>query len=255
MKILIIEDEIKTAKSLARMIQTIDTNTFVIDILQSISSSILWFNQNDDPDLIFMDIQLADGLSFEIFEKVNINTPVVFCTAFNDYAIQAFKSNGIDYILKPFNIRDIESALEKVRNLKNYFQKNVLPTVEISKLLMALPSESTKKSFLVYNQNSYINIATSAIVYFYKGLNGINMVTEDKKRYLMNESLDEIHRLVGKQFFYRINRQYLVAFKSITEVQHYFNRRLILKLMVETDEKLTVGREKANEFLEWLGNR
>lgn len=255
MKILIIEDEIKTARSLARMIQTSDPDASVIDILQSVSSSIIWFSQNDNPDLIFMDIQLADGLSFEIFKKVNINAPVVFCTAFNDYAIQAFKSNGVDYILKPFNISDIESALEKVKNLKNYFQKNVLPTAEISKILMAFPLETAKKSFLVYNQNSYINIATSVIIYFYKGLNGINMVTEDKKRYAMNESLDEIHRLVGKQSFYRINRQYLVAFKSITEVQHYFNRRLILKLVVETDEKLTVGREKANEFLDWLGNR
>ncbi|ASW73556.1 LytTR family transcriptional regulator [Chryseobacterium piperi] len=255
MKILIIEDEIKTARALARMIQSADSNATVIDILQSVSSTISWFDQNDDPDLIFMDIQLADGISFEIFKKVNINAPVIFCTAFNDYAIQAFKSNGVDYILKPFNKNDIELTLEKVKNLKNYFQKNLLPTAEISKLLMALPSEDTKKSFLVYNQNTYITIPTSTIVYFYKSLNGINIVTEDKKRYNINESLDEIHRLVGKQSFYRINRQYLVAFKNITEVQHYFNRKLILTLTVETDERLTVGREKANEFLAWLGNR
>ncbi len=255
MKILIIEDEIKTAKSLARLIQSIYPEANVIDTLQSVKSVVTWFGKNNDPDLVFMDIQLADGLSFEIFKKVGINAPVIFCTAFNEYAVQAFKSNGIDYILKPFNRKDIELALEKIKNLKNYFQKDILPVEEISKVLRALSVEDTKKSFLVYSQHSYTNIATSAIAYFYKDLNGINLVAEDKKKYSVNESLDEIHRMVGKQSFFRINRQYLVAFKSITEVQHYFDRKLIVKLNIDTDEKLMVGREKAGEFLEWLGNR
>lgn len=254
MRILIIEDEIKTAKSLARLVESIYPNANVVDILQSVQRSIQWFGGNNQPDLIFMDIQLADGPSFDIFKKVSITAPVIFCTAYNEYAIEAFRNNGIDYILKPFDSKAIESSLEKVRTLKNYFQKEVLPAEEISKLLYSL-AEDTKKSFLVYSQNSYMNIPTPTIAYFYKDLSGINLVTKDNKRYSINESLDEIHKMVGKQAFYRINRQYLVAFNSITEVQHYFNRKLILKLIIDTDEKLTVGREKSREFLDWLGNR
>lgn len=255
MKILIIEDETKTAKSLERLIQSLHPEAVILDILQSVKSSVKWFDSNNDPDLIFMDIQLADGLSFEIFDSVSISSPIIFCTAFNEYALQAFKNNGIDYILKPFNKNDIELALNKIKSLKQYFRKNILPAEEISEILKSLTVEETKKSFLVYSQSSYINIATDSIAYFYKSLNGINLVTYDNQRYNINESLDEIHRMVGKQFFFRINRQYLVSFKSIIEVQHYFSRKLIVKLTVATEEKLLISREKGNAFLEWLGNR
>lgn len=255
MRILIIEDEVKTAKSLARLIQSIDTKYSIADSLQSISSAIKWFSENEQPDVIFMDIQLADGLSFDIFTKVNIIAPVIFCTAFDDYSIQAFKSNGIDYILKPFNRNDIASAFDKIANLKNHFNKGLPTSANLLDMLKSISEEDTKKNFLVYNHNSYINVSTSAISYFYKGLNGINLVTDDKKAFNLIESLDQIHRMVGKHYFYRINRQYLVAFKSITEVQHYFDRKLVVRLNIETDEKLIVGRERASEFLEWLGDR
>lgn len=255
MKVLVIEDEIKTARSLARLIQAAEPEAEVLSILQSVKSAVEWLGQNSSPDLIFMDIQLADGLSFEIFEKVNVTAPVIFCTAFNEYAVQAFKSNGIDYILKPFDSSDIEEALKKIKKLKEYFQRDTLPAGEIAKILKSLSVEETKKSFLVYNHNAYVNISTSSIAYFYKGLNGINLVTEDNKRFNLNDSLDEIHRMVGKVSFYRVNRQYLVAFKSITAVQHYFDRKLLVQLNIETEEKLIVGREKAAEFLEWLGDR
>ncbi|GEP91859.1 two component transcriptional regulator, LytTR family [Chitinophaga terrae (ex Kim and Jung 2007)] len=255
MKVLVIEDEIKTARALARLIQEVSPDAHVPDILQSVKSAVDWLGRNGNPDIIFLDIQLADGLSFEIFEKVEITAPVIFCTAFNEYAIQAFRNNGIAYILKPFDVKDIEQALNKVKKLKDYFQKDSLPAEQVSRVLRSLAAEETKKSFLVYNHNAYINIPTSSIAYFYKGMSGINLVTDEKKRFGINESLDEIHRLVGKQSFYRINRQYLVAFRCITEVQHYFDRKLLVKLNIETDEKLVVGREKAAEFLDWLGNR
>lgn len=255
MKILIIEDEIKTAKSLARLIQSAGDEIEILDILQSIKSTVAWFRNNEQPDLIFMDIQLADGLSFEIFEAIKIVSPIIFCTAFNEYAVQAFKNNGIDYILKPFNKNDIQTALDKVKNLRNYFQNEALSTEAISKILKSLNTIDTKQNFLVYSRNAYINIPTSSIAYFYKSLSGIHMVTDDKKKYSLNESLDEIHRMVGRKSFFRINRQYLIAFKRITEVQHYFERKLIVTLNQPTEEKLIVGREKAGDFLEWLRNR
>ncbi|WP_316742251.1 LytTR family DNA-binding domain-containing protein [Pedobacter antarcticus] len=255
MRILIIEDEVKTAKSLARLIQSIDIRYSIADSLQSISSAVKWFSDNEQPDVIFMDIQLADGLSFDIFTKVNITAPVIFCTAFDDYSIQAFKSNGIEYLLKPFNRNDIESAFDKITNLKTHFNRDQSTSANLLNILKSISEDDTKKNFLVYNRNSYINVSTSVISYFYKSLNGINLVTDDKKTYSLTESLDQLHRMVGKHSFYRINRQYLVAFKSITEVQHYFDRKLVVRLNIETDEKLIVGRERASEFLDWLGDR
>ncbi len=255
MRILIIEDEVKTAKSLARLIQSIDIRYSIADSLQSISSAVKWFSDNEQPDVIFMDIQLADGLSFDIFTKVNITAPVIFCTAFDDYSIQAFKSNGIEYLLKPFNRNDIESAFDKITNLKTHFNRDQSTSANLLNILKSISEDDTKKNFLVYNRNSYINVSTSVISYFYKSLNGINLVTDDKKTYSLTESLDQLHRMVGKHSFYRINRQYLVAFKSITEVQHYFDRKLVVRLNIETDEKLIVGRERASEFLDWLDDR
>lgn len=255
MRILIIEDEIKTAKSLARLIQSTDSEILILETLQSVKSAVEWFQNNTQPDLVFMDIQLADGLSFEIFKGVEIVAPIIFCTAFNEYAVQAFKNNGIDYILKPFNKNDIQTALDKVRNLKKHFQNETLSAEFISKMLKSISSPNTKENFLVYNRGTYINIPTSTIAYFYKSLSGINLVTDDKKQFSINESLDEIHRMVGKKNFFRINRQYLIAFKSITEVQPYFDRKLVIQLNQSTEEKLMVAREKASEFLEWLGAR
>ena len=249
MKILIIEDEIKTAKSLAKSIQALDATAEILDILQSIKSAVTWFQTHESPDLVFMDIQLADGLSFEIFEETKISSPIIFCTAFNEYAIQAFKNNGIDYILKPFHKNDVETALNKIKNLKDYFQKKEETINTISDVLKSF-NDDTKKNFLVYSRNAYVNIATPSIAYFYKSLTGIHLVTDDKTKYAVNESLNEIHRMVGKKNFFRINRQYLLAFKSITEVQHYFDRKLIVNINQPTEEKLIVGREKASEFLE-----
>ncbi len=254
MKILIIEDEIKTAKSLAKSIQAMDAEAEILDILQSIKSAVIWFQKNESPDLIFMDIQLADGLSFKIFEEVKVFSPVIFCTAFNEYAVQAFKNNGIDYILKPFNKNDIKSALSKVENLKKYFHESISAQA-ISKILKSLTNNDGKQNFLIYSRNAYVNIPTSSIAYFYKSITGINLVTDDKVVHCVNESLDEIHKKVSRKNFFRINRQYLIAFKSISEVQHYFDRKLIIKLKQPVEEKLIVGREKASEFLEWLENR
>lgn len=255
MNVLIIEDEVKAAKLLGKLIQITRPDAVIIAIHQSVSSAVEWLSKNEHPDIVFMDIQLADGLSFEIFEKVDITMPIIFCTAFNDYLLQAFKNNGIDYILKPFNQEDIQSAFEKVYSLKSYFQKNTLAVEEVLTALKSIVKEEAKNNFLVYNQNSYVSIPTSSIAYFYKCLSGIYMVTDDKKKFLMNESLDELHRQVGKDNFYRINRQYLIAFKSVIEVQHYFDRKLIVKLTMATEDKLLVGREKVTEFLSWLANR
>ena len=255
MKILIIEDEIKTARSLSGLLESIDAEIEVLGILQSVKSAVQWFGEHGHPDLVFMDIQLADGLSFEIFEQVQMTIPVIFCTAYNEYSIKAFKNNGVDYILKPFSRTDIEAALDKVAGLKNYFQKQALASDQFLNVLKPLLKENTKENFLVYHRNAYLNVPTSSIAYFYKSPEGIKLVTDDGKIYNMQGSLDELHRMLGKHSFYRVSRQYLVAFKNIVEVQPYFDRKLLVMLNVAVSEKLIVGREKATEFLDWLGNR
>lgn len=256
MKILIIEDEVKTAGALTRHLQAVRPDTIIAGTIQSVEEAIAWFSRKEAVDLIFMDIQLTDGACFDIFKSVKVEAPVIFCTAYSEYTTQAFKNNGIDYILKPFTRADIESALLKVEHFSSFFQRTTQADTRLLDLLKSISGEKQgKTSFLVFHQHSYINLSTSEIKYFYKSLNGVFAVTDESHEYPMKESLDEIQRLLSPPDFYRINRQYIIAFKAIREVQHYFDRRLTVTLEVKTSEKLIVGREKATSFLHWLGDR
>ncbi|QNK61563.1 response regulator transcription factor [Pedobacter sp. PAMC26386] len=256
MRILIVEDEIKTAKALARFLQSVKPEIVISGMVESVEDTILWISQKNPVDLIFMDIQLADGSCFDIFEAVKIEAPVVFCTAYSEYTTLAFKNNGIDYILKPFTKVDIENALLKVEELSNFFQRMAQPDSKLLEVIKSLTKEKEgKTSFLVFHHHSYINIATAEIKYFYKSLTGVFAVIDEMNAYPIKESLDEIQRLLNPDDFYRINRQYIIAFKSIKEVQHYFDRKLLVKLVLNTVEKLIVGREKSTLFLSWLGNK
>ncbi|SKA33290.1 DNA-binding response regulator, LytR/AlgR family [Chitinophaga eiseniae] len=256
MKILIIEDEVKTASALSRHLHAMRPGTIIAGAIQSVEEAVLWFNRKEPVDLVFMDIQLTDGACFDIFKSVKVEAPVIFCTAYSEYTTQAFKNNGIDYILKPFTQADIENALLKVEHFSSFFQRTAQADTRLLDLLKSISGEKQgKTSFLVFHQHSYINLSTSEIKYFYKSLTGVFAVTDESHEYPMKESLDEIQRLLAPRDFYRINRQYIIAFKSIQEVQHYFDRRLTVTLVVKTAEKLIVGREKATSFLHWLGDR
>jgi DNA-binding LytR/AlgR family response regulator len=253
MNILIIEDEIKAATSLATLISKIRPEARIAAQLQSVKSSISYLSENEQPDLIFMDIQLSDGLCFNIFKAVKITCPVVFCTAFDEYAMEAFKVNGIDYVLKPFSKEDIIAAFKKVDELKNFFQQNALP--ELGDLLTKIAPSSGKKNFLVFKQNKYINIATDTIAFFYIKHETSVIRCFDHQEYMLNQSLDQIHSMLSPDQFYRLNRQYLVNFSAIKEVEHYFARKLLVNLVVPTPDKLLVNKEKVQQFLAWLENR
>lgn len=255
MTIIIIEDEIKTAKALGQLILEIKPAATILSYLQSTEEAVEYLTENTQPDLIFMDIQLADGLCFEIFKSVEIVSPVIFCTAFDNYAIEAFKSNGIDYVLKPFSRESISQAITKADELKNFFQRNKkkLPDFE---LLMAQNKENTGKgSFLVFKNNKYAAIKTENIAYFFIKNEMTTLMTFDKHQYTLNKSLDDVNKQLAQSQFFRINRQFLVNFDAIIEAEHYFSRKLILKLAVPTEEKLLVGKEKATAFLAWMENR
>ncbi|SFO53422.1 two component transcriptional regulator, LytTR family [Chitinophaga sp. YR627] len=253
MNILIIEDEIKAATSLATLIGKIKPEARILAQLQSVKSSVAWLSEHEQPDLIFMDIQLSDGLSFNIFKAAKVSAPVVFCTAYDEYTLEAFKANGVDYVLKPFSQQDIENAFKKVDELKNFFQQNPLP--QLNDLLAKVAGTAGKKNFLVFKQNKYLNIATDTIAFFYIKHEATMIKTFDQQEYSINQSLDQIYSLLSPEQFFRLNRQYLVNFQAVKEVEHYFARKLLVNLTIPTPEKLLVNKEKVQNFLTWMENR
>ncbi|QBJ84907.1 DNA-binding response regulator [Chryseobacterium gleum] len=255
MKVLVIEDEIKTAKALGRMIVAVQPEATVVQYIESIAIAVGYLSENPTPDIIFMDIQLADGNCFEIFGQVSIKVPVVFCTAFDEYAIEAFKSNGVDYILKPFEKKDIESAFEKIKRLKNFFQYSPSPDRQLEDILANLKTGRGKNNFLVFSNNKYSNIPIDKIAFFYSQFGSTVLVTSDQKEYSIPQSLDEVGQLVSAAQFFRINRQYLINFSAIVEVEHYFSRKLLVSLKITTPEKLLVTKDKSSRFLQWLEER
>jgi two-component system response regulator LytT len=253
MKIIIIEDELKAAKSLANLITKIRPDAKITAHFQSIESSVNYLSQNEEPDLIFMDIQLSDGLCFEIFKAIKIHCPIVFCTAYGEYAMDAIKANGIDYLLKPFSKDDLQAAFEKVENFKNFFQQNTQP--DLDGLLKKIGIDEGKKSFLVFTHNKYITIQTDQIAFFYIRNDSTTIMTFQGEEYSIVQSLDQVQGLLSSKQFFRLNRQYLINFKAIKEVEHYFDRKLFVKLVIPSPDKLLIGKEKTSVFLSWLESR
>lgn len=253
MNIIIIEDELKAAKSLATLIAKLRPSAKILAQLQSIEGAVNYLTRNEQPDLIFMDVQLSDGLCFEIFKAVKIHCPIVFCTAYGEYAMEAIKANGIDYLLKPFSKEDLEEAFEKVENFKNFFQQSNQP--DLDGLLKRIGLEEGKKSFLVFKDNKYTTIQTDQIAFFYISYDSATIMTFQEEKYFITQSLDQVQALVSSKQFYRLNRQYLVNFSAVKEVEHYFARKLLVKLVIPSPEKLLIGKEKTTGFLSWLENR
>ncbi|TKC62225.1 response regulator transcription factor [Pedobacter hiemivivus] len=253
MKILIIEDELKAAKSLENLILKIKPSAKITAQLQSIESAIDYLSENEAPDLIFMDIQLSDGLCFEIFKSVSIQCPVIFCTAYGEYTMDAIKANGIDYLLKPFSKEELQKAFEKVDNFKNFFQQNTQPDME--ELLKKIGQDEGKKSFLVFKNNKYTTVKTEDIAFFYIRNEAPTLMTFQEQEYTLMQSLDQLQSILSTKQFFRLNRQYLVNFSAIKEVEHYFDRKLFVKLVIPSPDKLLIGKEKTTIFLNWLENR
>ncbi|MGK6340667.1 LytR/AlgR family response regulator transcription factor [Chryseobacterium sp. DT-3] len=253
MNIIIIEDEFRAAKSLQNLILDLRPESKIAGVYDSIETSVEALSKEIMPDLIFMDIQLSDGLSFEIFKAVDITCPIIFCTAFDQYMLDAFKSKGVDYVLKPFSRDDISEALKKVDELRKFFRKNELPDIE--SLLQKISQPAGKTSFLVFKNQKYTTIPTESIAYFYIHNEITHLVTFDKEQFQLSQPLGQVAEQVsGKQFF-RINRQYLVNFKAVKEMEHYFQRKILVKLVIETPEKLLINKEKTHSFFTWLEDR
>ena len=255
MKIIIIEDEFRAAKSLQNLLLELKPDAKIIDVYDSIETSVEALSKGIKADLIFMDIQLSDGLSFEIFKQVEITSPVVFCTAFDQYMLDAFKSKGVDYVLKPFSRDDIAEALKKVDELKKFFQKNELPELEALLQKINQPQSTGKSSFLVFKNQKYTTIPTENIAYFYIHNEITHLMTFDKQQFQLSQTLGQVAEQVSQKQFFRVNRQYIINFSAIKEMEHYFQRKILVKLTVETPEQLLINKEKSHSFFTWLEDR
>ena len=255
MKVVIIEDEQMAANRLISLLTSYSSEMEVVAHLDSVKKSAQWLLNNPAPDLIFMDIQLGDGISFEIFELVNIQSPIVFITAYNEYAIQAFKVNSIDYLLKPLNKENLYAALEKYKKL--FGQSTVKKTQEINMdvltQLLGSFGNSYKNRFIVKVGEHLKAVQVTDILYFFSREGGTFLQCKDKKRYLLDLSMDQIESQVNPATFFRINRQYLISFEAIMDIISYSNSRLKLILQHAEDHKeVIVSREKVGDFKGWL---
>jgi two-component system, LytTR family, response regulator LytT len=253
MKIVIIEDEKLTAKDLAKTIRGIDSDIEIIALLHSVEEAIDFFKTKHELDLIFSDIELGDGLSFEIFEKFNNGTPIIFCTAFNEYALEAFKAFGIDYLLKPFSKNTVEKSLEKYHSLKEKFapQEDAVPN-----FMSLLKNQffTTKNPAVIMQQgDKIIPLEGDKIALFYIEDNVVFAYTFDQKRHLLSHKLDALEKTFYLSFF-RANRQFLINRKAIKDASHYFNRKIVINLTLPFNEQIIVGKLKVSSFLEWLAN-
>ena len=254
MKILIIEDEILTAKDLQKTILQINPDAEIIAIINSVEDSLAFFSSQHNIDLVFSDIQLGDGLSFEIFEKSRTQVPIIFCTAYNDYALKAFKSFGIDYILKPFSREAVEQALYKFSKLTtSTTQKtnsNYNEIFEVIKQQLIPPKAS---SILVYKGDKIIPVNAESIALFYIENEIVYALRFDQKKMDTNFKMDVLEQKLYPQFF-RANRQFLVNRTAIKEASQHFHRKLQIHLLFPFPELILVGKEKVTQFLSWLTN-
>ncbi|WP_197276722.1 LytTR family DNA-binding domain-containing protein [Mangrovimonas sp. ST2L15] len=254
--VLIIEDEIKTAKALKQSIEDASLDTQVLGIVQSVKGALNWFENNEAPDLIFSDIQLADGLSFEIYRQIDIESPIIFCTAFDEYAIDAFKTNGIDYLLKPIDDDKLHVSLDKFQKMKNLFGKTASNDTDKSKLdaLLSQLTNPYKKTILVHFQGKMIPLKMSEVAYLQYDLGNVYLVTFSNKKYTLNQTLDELESSLNPDEFFRANRQFIIHRDAVQDLENYFSRRMVLKLQVPTSEVIIVSKTKSPQLLRWLEN-
>lgn len=250
MNILIIEDEQLAADKLKSLIRELQDEHQVLEVLDSIEDSVAWLQQNEHPDLILSDIHLADGLCFSIYSKIEPKCPIIFTTAYEKYAIQAFEVNSVDYLLKPIQLDKLEMAIQKCQTRKTpLHESQLLDTIQSA--LIKAPTQY-KSRFLCKLGNTIKSIETKTIQYFYSQDKITFVVDKHKNRLPINNTLDEIDQMLDPKSFFRVNRKYIVNFHGIDEIHTYFKGRLKLKLNPHIEDDIIVSTEKSPIFKSWL---
>ncbi|AUC77224.1 LytR/AlgR family response regulator transcription factor [Olleya sp. Bg11-27] len=250
MKVIIIEDEKPSARRLQRMLTTLDMEAETM--LHSVEESIDWFNTNPHPDLIFLDIQLSDGLSFEIFEAVEVKSAIIFTTAYDEYALQAFKLNSIDYLLKPIDDQDLETAVTKYKARLPQKTSIALDFEDIKKLLVNPIDRVYKKRFSVKVGQHLKLVNIDDVECFYSENKGTYLYTTEGRNYLLDTTLEGLEKELEPETFFRINRKFFVNINAIKDMISYTNSRLQIKLNNYNEAEVIVARERVKDFKEWL---
>ncbi|WP_033961426.1 LytR/AlgR family response regulator transcription factor [Psychroserpens jangbogonensis] len=250
MSVIIIEDEKPSARRLQRMLTELDMEAEVM--LHSVEESIEWFQNNEHPDLIFLDIQLSDGLSFEIFETIDINSAVIFTTAYDEYALQAFKLNSIDYLLKPIDEDDLAIAVSKYKERAPKQQSVTLDFNDIKKLLVNPIEREYKKRFSVKVGQHLKLINIDDIECFYSENKGTYAFTSEGRNYLLDTTLEQLEDELEPHKFFRISRKFFVNVNAIKDMVSYTNSRLQIKLNTYKEQDIIVARERVKDFKDWL---
>jgi two-component system response regulator LytT len=258
MRILIVEDEDLAVKKLQKTLGEVEPGAEIAGVTDSIKSTVTWLNEHESPDLILMDIELADGQSFEIFNRTTVNSPVIFTTSYDEYALRAFKVNSVDYLLKPVQKEELEAAMNKFKQTrKPAGNDGSKPGLDIDTLVKELQQKlhlkEYRKRFLVKHAQKLVSIEVDDIAYFYSDGRLNFFKTEDNKKYVVDYTMDELEEMLDPEKYFRISRSFYVSVNSIDKIEDYFGNRLMLQLQPAVDKEALVSREKVTEFKKWMG--
>lgn len=252
MNILIIEDERPNAERLIRLIQGIKPQAKILSVLESVGESVEWLESNDKPDLIMMDIKLSDGLSFEIFDKTQlVDVPIIFTTAYDEYAIKAFKQYSIDYLLKPVDKEELGIAFEKYDQLDMLVNKATNPSIE--KLLDEFRPKSYRTRFLLSYRDGFKTVMVNDVLYFYSEQKITKARLTDNTDEIIPHTMDELEQQLDPKLFFRANRQFIICINAVEHVYNYFNNKLKVAMKKNNDVEIIISRDKAPLLKNWMG--
>lgn len=252
MRILIVEDEDLAVKRLQKSLLAVEKNIEIAGVTDSVKDTVEWLQANPAPDLIMMDIELADGQSFSIFNLIEVNSPVIFTTSYDEYALRAFKVNSIDYLLKPVQEEDLRAAFSKYHSIRgNGNVKDIHHLVD--ELKQQLSPKEYRKRFLVKNGQRLQSIEVTEISYFFSDGRLNFFKTHDNKKFVVDYTMDELETMLDPDQFFRVSRSFVLTIPSIHKIDDYFGNRLVLQLKPEIDKEVLVSREKVTAFKKWMG--
>lgn len=254
LNVIIVEDELHSGNMLKEMVATLRPSWKIGAMLQSVSETIEWLKTHDQPHLIFLDIELADGNCFAIFDEVQVDSGIIFTTAYNEFALKAFQLNSVDYLLKPIKESELLRAIQKVENAIERITNKVHPEVNYQELASTILSSKKdyRQRFLVAKRESFFKLSVDDIAYFYFDSRVTFAVTYDNKHHVLNQPLDKIEQELDPQQFFRTNRQTIVNVEAIDRFETYFSGKLVVKLVNDLNDKIIISRAKATLFKEWM---
>ena len=253
MQILIVEDEDLAVKKITKTLHEVNASAEIVGVTDSIDATASWLQNNVTPDLILMDIELSDGQSFEIFSRIQVKSPVIFTTSYDEYALKAFKVNSIDYLLKPIQKEDLRAALNKYEQMKQAYTPALNMDTLVKELQQKLQPKEFRKRFLVKHGQKLVSIDIEEIAYFFSDGRLNFFKTYDNRKFVVDYTMDELEDMLDPERYFRISRSFYVSVNSIEQIHDYFGNRLILGLKPDVDKEAIVSREKVTDFKKWMG--